>query len=1087
MITPRRTRLVRVPDLHAFRHAILDHVVQGAEAARTKPRTGDPGPRATAMPGPPPRVLCATGWSGGADGAKPPGLVIVPTRGAARQLTRLLAAVECRGREDVEVVTRDELYDRLYARLAQPPRQLTALEREAIMQRAAREAAVIVPDLSFRLRPGLVAEMIRFYDDLRRHLQQVDRFEELIDDSLAGDDVDRGARRLRNQTTFLAAAFRRYEQAVRESNAWDEHLLRDRLLADAAADPVRRIIVTVPDWIADPDGLHLADFDLLARIPGLAAIDLLATDRILASGFHERIHDWFPGIESVEDAARECSKPVLAAPPAAPPDEPWWTVRDREEELVLIVRQIDIDQRGGVDIPLDRRAIVFKTPLPYLYLAGEVLPAAGVPYQAYDALPLGVEPIAAALDLVLDAVSSRFARAPLVALLGSPHLLFADGGGEISRESISVLNMALSQRHYLGELNRLQELATDWRPGHAAALPAVQAALAAAHELAPLVDARPASAQVECLQAFWRAHLRPLPEESGAERSAGDQSRGLDFAANPVLPWGSAPQPGSHHPTAHSPCRGGPGVGRGGPSAPLRSIPPHDAQTASWEPRLPGARCAPKHEQRARAAIAHTLSSLAAAHAVHDDPLWTIDDLALAVRRAIEDQTFERDEPSRAGVQLVDDQAARYGDFDEVAVVGLVEPDWPERPRRNIFYPPALLRSLGWPSEKDRRAAADARFLELLASASRQTVVSTFTLEDDALVSRSSLLDEIPRARLSTVVREPTGNARVFLDEALSLEPPILDHLEGPARAWADLRMSRSPAEAPQFHGWTLPAPPAPVFTVSALETYLECPFKFFARHVLKLQDEPEDQEVMDPKRQGQFVHHVFERFFKTWQADGRGAITPQNLDHARELFTAIVDSALDELPPAEAGLERTRLVGSPAASGLGEAVLRMEAERPVAVVERLLEHDLRGEFSFVTRDGVRMIPLRGKADRIDLLADGTFRVIDYKLGWPPNRARALQLPIYTVCAEQRLDGHRGREWRLGEAVYLAFKGPRRVVPLSSSAADRAKALTDAQQRLADTVDAVSRGEFPPTPDDVWRCETCSFSSVCRKDYVGDV
>ena len=73
----------------------------------------------------------------------------------------------------------------------------------------------------------------------------------------------------------------------------------------------------------------------------------------------------------------------------------------------------------------------------------------------------------------------------------------------------------------------------------------------------------------------------------------------------------------------------------------------------------------------------------------------------------------------------------------------------------------------------------------------------------------------------------------------------------------------------------------------------------------------------------------------------------------------------------------------------------------------------------------------------------------------------------------------------LGEAVYLAFKGPRRVVPLFT--ADRARVLGEAQQRLVDTVDAIGRGEFPPTPDDVYRCETCSFAAVCRKDYVGDV
>jgi len=204
-------------------------------------------------------------------------------------------------------------------------------------------------------------------------------------------------------------------------------------------------------------------------------------------------------------------------------------------------------------------------------------------------------------------------------------------------------------------------------------------------------------------------------------------------------------------------------------------------------------------------------------------------------------------------------------------------------------------------------------------------------------------------------------------------------------------------------------------------------------------------------------------------------------------MFAVVVDRALERLPAAEAGLARTRLLGSSAAAGLGEAVLRMEAERPVAVVERLLEHRLEGEFTMTIGGAARTMSLRGKADRIDLLDNGTFRLIDYKLGWPPNRARAIQLPIYGTCAEQRLTDHRGRNWTLGEAVYLAFKGPRRVVPLFSSPADRVRVLAEAQQRLADTLDAIERGEFPPTPDDVFRCESCSFASVCRKDYVDDV
>ena len=66
------------------------------------------------------------------------------------------------------------------------------------------------------------------------------------------------------------------------------------------------------------------------------------------------------------------------------------------------------------------------------------------------------------------------------------------------------------------------------------------------------------------------------------------------------------------------------------------------------------------------------VAALATVHASHDDPEWTIAQLSLAVRRAIEDQTFELESESQ-GVRLLDDKAARYGDFDDVAIVGLVD------------------------------------------------------------------------------------------------------------------------------------------------------------------------------------------------------------------------------------------------------------------------------------------------------------------------------------------------------------------------------------------------------------------------------
>jgi ATP-dependent helicase/nuclease subunit B len=754
----------------------------------------------------------------------------------------------------------------------------------------------------------------------------------------------------------------------------------------------------------------------LARLPGIERIDLVATEATLASGFHQRLHDWLPGLEESDfrpPAAQ--SKPMLAVPVEFN-DRFWFSSRDREEELIGVARRLKSTRRDvskGCDEPraLDRVAVVYKQPLPYLYLAQGVFGSAGIPYQTSDTMPLAAEPFSAALDLVLDFVASSFTRASMVALLRSPHFLLGDGG-TIDRKSISTLDWALSEARYLGEFDSLVHLVTTWRsdPARVDALPALMAAAKAAEQLLPLREPAPTSIQLECLLSFIGAH-----ETTTAMPSAFDT-----------------------------------------------------------------------REQRARQAMIGTLQALATASRAYGDVPVDAEGLTAIVRRAIENQTFDsRADTPQAGVQLIDDQAARYGDFDEVTVVGLIEGEWPDQPKRNIFYPPTLLNALGWPSEKDRQDAAEARFIDLLASAKKRVYLSTITLDEDVLVEPSLLLEDVPRAMLSTIACDGFPAGRIFVEEALSIDPVETGPLDGEALGWAEMRLARTSPEDLRFHGRTEP-PSARAWSVSAVETYLGCPFKFFAQHVLRLEEEPDDEEVMDPRSQGLFVHKVFEAFFTRWRDNGGRAISSDNLEEARAMFVDVVEAHLQSLPETEAALERTRLLGSSAAAGLGEAVLRMEAERPIGVVDRLLEYSLRGDFTFQTETGPRTFSLNGKADRIDLLVDGTFRLIDYKLGWPPNRTRALQLPIYALCAEQRLSGHLGRNWTIGDASYLAFKGPRRVAPLFS-ASDRDRVLRDAQGRLVGAVDAINRGEFPPRPDDVYRCETCEFFAVCRKDYVGDV
>ena len=143
----------------------------------------------------------------------------------------------------------------------------------------------------------------------------VARFEELLEETLERDaELDRGAARMLRQTRVLARTFRSYERRVADSNACDEHSLREWLMATPTPTPVRTAIVTVADWIAEPGGLYVAEFDLLAQLPNFVKIYVIATEGVLGSGFHQRIHEWLPGIEEVSFDVPSTSRPRLAVP-----------------------------------------------------------------------------------------------------------------------------------------------------------------------------------------------------------------------------------------------------------------------------------------------------------------------------------------------------------------------------------------------------------------------------------------------------------------------------------------------------------------------------------------------------------------------------------------------------------------------------------------------------------------------------------------------------------------------------------------------------------------------------------------------------
>lgn len=970
MVTPRRTCLLRVPTLPAFQQIIE-------------------------------RAIVEAGATPSADAA-----VLVPTRAAAAQLRRTLArgGPIAERAAAVPLLTREEWHRQLHARLGTAPRLLSAIEREGLMHAAARDAGATGAAPPFRLRPGLIGAMLAFYDEIRQNGRSVDAFERLmVDDLEASAEADRGARRLLRQTRFLVAAFRAYDARVEASGRFDEHRLRRRLIDGAIERPVTDLIVTVADSVAQPGGLHPADFDLFARLPGLARVTLIVTDAVLDCGYAERLEGLLPGIDHARPVV-DGGRPTLVIP-AESDTRSHFVWRDREEELRGVARAVDHATAPDGESRGARTAVVVARPLPYLYLASSVFAERGVPLEPHDSLPLATEPYAAAVDLVLSFASANFDRASTSALLRSPHFVFSDNGAPIGPAAVRSLERRLEDHRYTGGRASLRRLAREWsahptRGGRQAdARAAVACALALADELAPLEHPAPGSRMLEVLLSFLDRHAAPA--------LAGDV----------------------------------------------------------------GAR-----ETAARRVIRTGLEELQRAARVLQDaePTTDLAGLTAVVHRWIEGQTAPGNSGSR-GVQLLDTEAAPFGRFDAVFLVGLVDGEWPARQGRNIFYPPGMLADLGWPPERARLRASRAAFRDLIGLARERVALSTFALEDDAVVTASTLLDDGAEADLDREVTDVE-----MIDAAAVHESRLRP--SGTASRWLAIRQARQRVPDAAFHGFVRAGARGP-YAVSALERYLECPFKYFAQRTLVLEEEAEGARTLTPQQRGLFLHRVFEAFFARWQADGEGAITLANLEPALVRFREVADVELDRLATHDRPVARAWLLGSAASSGLAERLFMTEVEDPAEVVERLLEFRIDGDYELDGGKTRHRIALRGTADRIDLHGDGTFHVIDYKANRPPQAARALQLPVYALCAEQRLSAGRDGDWQATNASYVAFGDPR--LRVSVAGRDMAAAMRDGERRLVEAVQSIERGDFPPRPAEIFRCQFCAYPTVCRKDYVG--
>ena len=262
----------------------------------------------------------------------------------------------------------------------------------------------------------------------------------------------------------------------------------------------------------------------------------------------------------------------------------------------------------------------------------------------------------------------------------------------------------------------------------------------------------------------------------------------------------------------------------------------------------------------------------------------------------------------------------------------------------------------------------------------------------------------------------------------------------------------------------------------SALETWANCPYRYFLNRVLGVAAPPEagDDGRISPLDRGSLVHRILEQFVKS----GEGTV-----------------DRLAELADSEfAGAERLGITGYPLLWDMEKAAIRDGLRRFVELEAEWLgqpaaESRVEEGFDGVSIDvaGVGSVRFRGKIDRIDVLGNEA-RVRDFKTGNPGNymagargrqpqyniaNGRALQLPVYVAAARRQFPG-----FEISASYCFPLEENRNFDPAPYRDED---GLDEFRSTVAIILKAARAGVFPATPEDgeYSNCRRCDYNRLC--------
>jgi CRISPR/Cas system-associated exonuclease Cas4 (RecB family)/RNAse (barnase) inhibitor barstar len=195
------------------------------------------------------------------------------------------------------------------------------------------------------------------------------------------------------------------------------------------------------------------------------------------------------------------------------------------------------------------------------------------------------------------------------------------------------------------------------------------------------------------------------------------------------------------------------------------------------------------------------------------------------------------------GLQVMGVLETRNLDFENVIILSMNEGSFPSAQVGNSFVPYNLRRAFDLPTYEQQDAIYAYMFYRLIQRAKR--VVMLYNTEEGFMQKgeKSRFILQLEAESGLTIIEQVLANpvkVKEALPIAVAKSPAILEQLKA-------------------YHAETGQRS----FTPSAINTYIDCPLKFYFRYLAGIKEPEEVQEEMSPQVFGNILHHSMEIMYR--------------------------------------------------------------------------------------------------------------------------------------------------------------------------------------------------------------------------------